>query len=504
MPKKPRFEGAELTLHWAKENLEAIFVAYLMALFIRCFFIEVFQIPTGSMEPTLSGNAEVKTREGDLEITRIFSGDRIMATKFFPSLPWRPLKRFDVVIFRFPLNQSRVFIKRVVGLPGEELAVVRGNLYARPAGSTGPFLIQRKSVEKQRGVWLPTFPRRDLPEKISGQAEHPTPETNWVGSDRLGEVWQLDARFVENEDRLDLRGIAKDETVALAPRGAVRNDEGNPVDDMLLATTVSVDGTEGSFTLRIENAYGTFVYELSPATGATLTYTPHDGSAAKKESFADATLTPRTPQTVRLQVFDGLCIAELDGRVLTTLTFLDDGAAAEALVEIGRRRDTTASLVTRGLEYTVTELRLMRDIHYREKQGYSNIKEGLANAVTIPPDSVVVMGDNTAGSHDCRGWVKYQIKMTDGRVLECESIEFKELDARDGERVFEIAADLRGARHVFRESAVAEFPWSKTTLDQDRHRHGEPMRFIPRDNIIGTGLWVWWPKSDGRGVRTIR
>lgn len=83
-------------------------------------------------------------------------------------------------------------------------------------------------------------------------------------------------------------------------------------------------------------------------------------------------------------------------------------------------------------------------------------------------------------------------------------IEFKDLADEGGERRYEIAADIHGTRHVFRESEVAEFPWTKTTLPQDRHRHGEPMRFIPRGNIIGTGFWVWWPKTDGRGLRIIR
>ena len=57
------------------------------------------------------------------------TGDRIMVTKYYYA--FSPVERFDVVVFKFPLNQAKNFIKRVVGLPNEELRIYRGNLYVR-------------------------------------------------------------------------------------------------------------------------------------------------------------------------------------------------------------------------------------------------------------------------------------------------------------------------------------------------------------------------------------
>lgn len=88
-----------------REYAEAIAIALLLALFVRTFVIQAFKIPSGSMENTL------------------LVGDHILVSKFIFWL--RDVKRGDVIVFRFPEDESRDFIKRVVGLPGEEI-IVRG------------------------------------------------------------------------------------------------------------------------------------------------------------------------------------------------------------------------------------------------------------------------------------------------------------------------------------------------------------------------------------------
>lgn len=86
-----------------REYAEAIIIALLLALFVRTFIIQAFKIPSGSMENTL------------------LVGDHILVSKFIYWL--RDIERGDVIVFRFPKDESRDFIKRVVGLPGEELIV---------------------------------------------------------------------------------------------------------------------------------------------------------------------------------------------------------------------------------------------------------------------------------------------------------------------------------------------------------------------------------------------
>ena len=86
-----------------REYAEAAAIAILLALFIRTFVIQAFKIPTGSMIPTL----------------RI--GDRLLANKFI--YRFKEPERGEVIIFKSPIESKKYYIKRLVGLPGEELEI---------------------------------------------------------------------------------------------------------------------------------------------------------------------------------------------------------------------------------------------------------------------------------------------------------------------------------------------------------------------------------------------
>jgi signal peptidase I len=94
-----------------REYFESIVVAVILALFIRTFVVQAFKITTASMEPNL------------------LVGDHLLVNKFVfaPAatplermlLPMRDIRRGDIVVFKFPEEPERDFIKRVVGLPGD-------------------------------------------------------------------------------------------------------------------------------------------------------------------------------------------------------------------------------------------------------------------------------------------------------------------------------------------------------------------------------------------------
>ncbi|MGB7219241.1 MAG: signal peptidase I [Vicinamibacterales bacterium] len=94
-----------------REYFESILVAVILALFIRTFVVQAFKIPTGSMENNL------------------LIGDHLLVNKFIvgPSmsnlertlLPLGTISRGDIVVFKYPEDPERDFIKRVIGLPGE-------------------------------------------------------------------------------------------------------------------------------------------------------------------------------------------------------------------------------------------------------------------------------------------------------------------------------------------------------------------------------------------------
>jgi signal peptidase I len=108
-------ETASFKKSVAREYLESIVVAVVLALFIRTFVVQAFKIPTGSME------------------TNLLIGDHLLVNKlvYSPSLgaledkllAKKPIQRGHVVVFKFPEDPTRDFIKRVIGLPGETVEI---------------------------------------------------------------------------------------------------------------------------------------------------------------------------------------------------------------------------------------------------------------------------------------------------------------------------------------------------------------------------------------------
>jgi signal peptidase I len=105
----------------AREYLEMLVGAMILALFVRAFIFQAFKIPSGSMEPNL------------------LIGDHLLVDKlvFSPSLGFvedflfakRPIRRGDVLVFKFPDEPNRDFIKRVIGLPGEKFEIRDKRVY---------------------------------------------------------------------------------------------------------------------------------------------------------------------------------------------------------------------------------------------------------------------------------------------------------------------------------------------------------------------------------------
>jgi signal peptidase I len=91
------------------ETLDACIFAAVLSLVIITFVVQAFYIPSGSMEPTLMVN------------------DRILVAKFL--YRFEPIARGDVIVFRYPLNPQRDFVKRVMGLPGDRAQLKEGVVY---------------------------------------------------------------------------------------------------------------------------------------------------------------------------------------------------------------------------------------------------------------------------------------------------------------------------------------------------------------------------------------
>jgi signal peptidase I len=115
---------------------------YLVIVFIvRCFFYEPFRIPSASMMPTLLRGDFILVEKFAYGISNPFTNEVIIKT----SEP----KRGDVAVFRYPVDESVDYVKRIVGLPGDLIVLDDGNLFIIPKGTTKKQLLQRKIDKDQ-------------------------------------------------------------------------------------------------------------------------------------------------------------------------------------------------------------------------------------------------------------------------------------------------------------------------------------------------------------------
>lgn len=104
-----------------RDWIESLIFALVLFLIIRTFVVQAFRIPTGSMRPTL--------KEGDmLLVTKFWYGLKIPFTNIRLPGVSKP-KRGDVVVFLYPIDKKRDFIKRLIGVSEEILEIKNGKIY---------------------------------------------------------------------------------------------------------------------------------------------------------------------------------------------------------------------------------------------------------------------------------------------------------------------------------------------------------------------------------------
>ncbi len=115
-----------------REYGEAFGIALILALIIRTFFIQAYKIPSGSMEPTLLIGDHIL-------VNKLIYGLRLPDSFFgitIPGIPWgqyvfplESIHRGDVVVFVFPPDPTKDFIKRVIGVAGDTVQVKDGKVF---------------------------------------------------------------------------------------------------------------------------------------------------------------------------------------------------------------------------------------------------------------------------------------------------------------------------------------------------------------------------------------
>jgi signal peptidase I len=128
------------------EYVESLLVTVLLALFGTTFIVQAFKIPSQSMEPTL------------------LVGDHLLVNKFIfegrgawyeKILPYRAVHRGDIIVFKFPYDDHPHYVKRVIGLPGDRIRIVKQHVYVNGNALAEPYVVHDPASQDSFGDDFP-------------------------------------------------------------------------------------------------------------------------------------------------------------------------------------------------------------------------------------------------------------------------------------------------------------------------------------------------------------
>ena len=449
-------------------------MAIVMAVMLKYFIVEAYKIPTGSMQPTLMGNDD----------TGIF--DRILVDKL--SYHLRDPERFEIVVFKYPLDRSKNFIKRMCGMPGEQFRIHDGDLWTRKSAAD-EWKILRRPKPVQEAQWkaldarLPRYAnwkpdngargwklegRAHIEATSSGSVTLPNDGGSVVDRytdgypGRMGELIEADMR----RNRAMLLG------------------GGNPVGDLRLTGSVRADSSCKSVALHFKE--GDCLYTLSIP-----------GPAAPADARARIRATQGTTQigesvdagNARLSAGSK---TDFSAQNMDDLLELDFGSTHLQLEIPGRSGDEQRSSFALEVEGAAVfdGLETFRDIYYTSDRGKVEFD--------IPPGCYVMLGDNTQDSADSREWslMQYRLEKQGGELVRGNSREdYTGQDPSGNPK--KVSGEAGGPRLFFRD----EWGELHTFLQSEAERLDPVVApYVPRELVVGRALLVFWPNNPFNGL----
>ena len=557
----------------SRETCESIAFAFVLALLFRTFAAEAFVIPTGSMAPTLLGRNKdvtcpacgqhyeigasdeldddtgtylVPSRRIDQSVCpncqhmhnvkplNVFKGDRILVNK--SAYQFGNPNRWDVIVFRYPEDTQKNYIKRLVGLPNEAIRIERGDVYVRKSDQDEYRIVRKQDPEKQK-----------LLQQLVNDDRHPARELlklgwpeSWSAVERTGaengvDGWTTDANGWARDPNaktrdfelpaseqprwlryrhlvpslIDWGAVSDGKPPTQNPRPqlisdfcgynmytggrAMRIDDDHSGDrywvgDLTLTCSVTISSATGKDShLTLELVEGVRRYRCRidvPSGQATLTRNDDlaaDPDVAPEIEMAKANTSITGPGTYTLRfanVDDRLCLWINDN--LLGSGFVPFGSGAEFDAPANRRPQeadlTPVGIAARGLAVKVSDMLIERDIYYRA-DSVSN-DAGVFDGHESEVDESLPLRDLL---NNPKGWGDmYEDKF--------HRAEFRQL----GPDEFFVMGD--------------NSPRSQDSRLWPNRRRAENRHAIDRQSLIGKAFFVYWPHgvpflNDGHGFK---
>ncbi|MCP4379624.1 MAG: signal peptidase I [bacterium] len=550
-----------------RDTIESVWVAIILAFVLRAFMIEAFVIPTGSMAPRLMGEhfdltcqcgyeysygwrgEHVNRRDRTiasgapccpsctyrLKVSNSYvnGGDRVMVMKYLYC--FSDPKPFDVVVFRNPQSNANNYIKRLIGLPGETIEIVHGDIFVTPPKDKGKprgeTEIRRKPDRAQEVMWQIVFDNdyqpdlAKLKEKMSIEASRRWEPRGRGQSDLWDGLWtkSSDGRsfaFKGSADKfsyLEFKGVRyvlddpNDERIAEANRISMMeafeprygyNDnqqdidwENNLCSDLKLSVVIRPGDAKASAECRLDSLWYSFK-AVFDTDGSIAVFRRPRGTTARDEMlkpwelWIETKTSPMVPAAgckVELAHVDNSVKVWINGEKVIdkgyTATLAELKARLLAVTEDGTPLPKPGVRIgAAGGPLGFAHLKLMRDVYY--------MKSTLANP-TGPEFLMDFAKDlrKRSGSESPSpghpGWG------TEGYPITLKRADKEKGEDRDLDQFFVLgdnspeSLDSRGwieAAPVLR------------LYDSDKKPQYQ-LGTVPRYNLIGKAIFVYWPSG---------
>ncbi|UCE49474.1 MAG: signal peptidase I [Phycisphaerales bacterium] len=437
-------------------TFEWLITAFILAFVFRAFVMEAFRIPTGSMADTLkgahfrlrcrrcgyaydhgfiprdyglpddtipSGNARPPATQCPscgyyhdsnppgyvrAEKMPVANGDRILVLKCLYQFA-KP-KRWDVIVFKNPPEPSINYIKRLIGLPGEQVQIIDGDIYIDGK-------IARKPPKIQNELWMPVYdnnyqPVRPLRPFFSKNGRWEQPFRNvedgsaWITKDpenptlfRLdppeGRINRVNTLFYDTTKGNDFSATYAYDQIDL---------HGNmpTCSDLMVRFSCLAESPQASIGIALSKYETTYRAQVLFSTG-TMIVTKQEKGENPVELIGVSIKHPRMNEQTLVR------FANVDHRLIfeygATKWTHDLGRGLADAGEILQNVEPRVEIFGSG-KLTLSDVAVFRDIHYTERQ-YGN--SGAPGRATTEPfvlgdDEFFVLGDNSPNSEDCRWW----------------------------------------------------------------------------------------------------
>lgn len=458
-----------------RDNIEAFTVAIVMAVMLKYFIVEAYKIPTPSMQPTLMGDTA----------TGLF--DRILVDKL--SFHFREPERYEVVVFKYPLNRAQNFIKRLVGMPGEDFRIRNGDLWTRKDASE-PWKVLRRPKSVQTETW------KALQHSDDPRTGWTSTVKTWSSSGReLSARGDGRAQFKYNSGANIVDDFSHGYNAKIAPLQRTPPGAGTRHNVGDLRVDGEVTALAGCKSVAVELTEGPRAYVLEipgPAADANAAprvrarYGAPDVQSAVKLATEAVGSAYRLPAGKAVefaaQNIDDLLTLEVDGEVVCELEIAAaaDNAASDWA--------SSANLLVAGEGADFADLQTRRDIYYTS--------EAKTTELTIPAGHYFMLGDNTQNSSDGREWTFERLSWpgegSEGKIVRGNK--------RMSDNPVQVMTD-EGMTTFFRDEwgELWNFPTHSATKAAP-----EAAPLVARELICGRAVFVFWPISPSYDAYRLR